>query len=44
MGIDIKLVLTDQEQLIYHSMNLVSLTSQVATKIQNVIKSSESFI
>lgn len=39
MGIDIKLVLTDQEQLIYHSMNLVSLTSQVATKIQNVLSS-----
>ena len=37
MGIDIKLVLSDQEQLIYHSMNLVSLTGQVAAKVQSVL-------
>ena len=37
MGVDFKLVLNDQEQLIYHCLNLVNLTNQVSTKIQHVI-------
>ena len=37
MGVDFKLVLNDQEQLIYHCLNIVTLTNQVSTKIQHVI-------
>ena len=37
MAIDIKLVLSDQEQLIFHSMNLATLTAQVTAKVQNVV-------
>ena len=37
MAIDIKLVLSDQEQLIFHSMNLATLTAQVTAKVQDVV-------
>ena len=37
MGVDFKLVLNDQEQLIYHCLNIVTLTNQVSTKIQHVV-------
>ena len=37
MSIDIKLVLSDQEQLIFHSMNLATLTAQVTAKVQDVV-------
>jgi len=36
MPVDIKLVLSDQEQLIYHSLNMVNLAGQIVTKIQSV--------
>ena len=37
MGVDFKLVLNDQEQLIYHCLNIVHYTNQVKTKIQHVV-------
>lgn len=37
MGVDFKLVLNDQEQLIYHCLNIVHLSNQVTTKIQHVM-------
>ena len=37
MAIDIKLVLSDQEQLIFHSRNLATLTAQVTAKVQDVV-------
>ena len=36
MPVDIKLVLSDQEQLIYHSLNMVNMAGQIVTKIQSV--------
>ena len=37
MGVKFKLVLNDQEQLIYHCLNIVNLSNQVTTKIQHVM-------
>ena len=37
MGVEFKLVLNDQEQLIYHCLNIVHLSNQVTTKIQHVM-------
>ena len=37
MGVEFKLVLNDQEQLIYHCLNIVYLSNQVTTKIQHVM-------
>ena len=36
MGVDIKLVLSDQEQLIYHCMTIVEYSSQITAKLGNI--------
>ena len=36
MGVDIKLVLSDQEQLIYHCMTIVEYASQITAKLSNI--------
>ena len=44
MGVDIKLVLSDQEQLIYHCMTIVEYSSQITAKLGNIAQLSHRYL